>query len=113
MESFNISVAGALVMYEAQQQRLRKLGLHGDLTQAQRAALKAQFMLRSVVGVGGMGPAHKVWRLNRHPRTPQPLQHTHIHAEGAVHAAISGGRSFKQSLLERIMLVSWPSLLTL
>eukprot|EP00983_Pelagomonas_calceolata_P009548 308946-Pelagomonas_calceolata.AAC.2 len=32
VESFNISVAAALVMYEARSQRQRKLGYHGDLS---------------------------------------------------------------------------------
>lgn len=50
VESFNISVAAALIMYEARQQRLGRLGRHGDLTSAQQTALKAAFMMRSVVG---------------------------------------------------------------
>jgi hypothetical protein len=50
VESFNISVAGALVMYEAQQQRIRKLGRHGDLTHDQQLALQASLMMRSLVG---------------------------------------------------------------
>lgn len=40
VESFNISVAAALVMYEAQQQRVRKLGRHGDLTDQQQASIQ-------------------------------------------------------------------------
>jgi hypothetical protein len=35
VESFNISVAAALVMYEARSQRQRTLGHHGDLTPAE------------------------------------------------------------------------------
>jgi tRNA (guanosine-2'-O-)-methyltransferase len=52
VESFNISVAGALVMYEAQQQRIRKLGKHGDLTHDQQLALQASLMMRSLVSQG-------------------------------------------------------------
>ncbi|GFH11335.1 SpoU_methylase domain-containing protein [Haematococcus lacustris] len=48
VESFNISVAAALVMYEAQQQRLRRTGRHADLTQQQARDLTAALMLRSV-----------------------------------------------------------------
>eukprot|EP00798_Chlamydomonas_sp_ICE-L_P026004 gene26004-11696_t len=50
VESFNISVAGALVMYEAQQQRLRKLGHNGDLTDEQKQVLKGALMMRSKEG---------------------------------------------------------------
>lgn len=64
VESFNVSVAAALVMWEAAQQRIRKLGAHGDLTQEQKDVLKAAMVMRSVVssweageGRGG-GPAY-------------------------------------------------------
>lgn len=49
VESFNISVAAALIMYEAQQQRLRRLGFHGDLTPEQQHLLTAVLMLKAVV----------------------------------------------------------------
>lgn len=49
VESFNISVAAALTMYEAQQQRMRKLGRHGDLNDQQQHILLAEYLLRSVV----------------------------------------------------------------
>jgi hypothetical protein len=49
VESFNISVAAALIMYEAQQQRIRKLGAAGDLTAQQQEQLLAAFLLRGVV----------------------------------------------------------------
>lgn len=49
MESFNISVAAALIMYEAQQQRLRALGRQGDLSEEQQQQLLAAFLLRGVV----------------------------------------------------------------
>jgi tRNA (guanosine-2'-O-)-methyltransferase len=49
VESFNISVAAALIMYEAQQQRVRKLKHAGDLTAQQQEQLLAAFLLRGVV----------------------------------------------------------------
>jgi tRNA (guanosine-2'-O-)-methyltransferase len=49
VESFNISVAAALIMYEAQQQRVRKLQHAGDLTAQQQEQLLAAFLLRGVV----------------------------------------------------------------
>ena len=38
VESFNISVAAALVMYEARSSRERNLGFHGDLSPAEVSA---------------------------------------------------------------------------
>lgn len=55
VESFNISVAAALIMYEAQQQRIRKLGRSGDLSPEQQQQLLAAFLLRGVVSVAGAG----------------------------------------------------------
>lgn len=49
VESFNISVAAALIMYEAQQQRVRTLGRSGDLSPQQQEQLLAAFLLRGVV----------------------------------------------------------------
>lgn len=49
VESFNISVAAALVMYEARSQRQRKLGYHGDLPPVEAEALKASMMMRTLV----------------------------------------------------------------
>eukprot|EP00873_Tetraselmis_striata_P040173 jgi/Tetstr1/460437/TSEL_005696.t1 len=46
MESFNISVAAALVMYEARASRLRLLGAHGDLSGEEQRVLKAIMLLR-------------------------------------------------------------------
>mmetsp|Transcript_15524 Transcript_15524/g.42071 ORF Transcript_15524/g.42071 Transcript_15524/m.42071 type:complete len:308 (-) Transcript_15524:417-1340(-) len=48
VESFNISVAAALVMYEARSQRQRKLGYHGDLSPVEAEALKASMMMRTL-----------------------------------------------------------------
>ena len=53
VESFNISVAAALIMYEAQQQRVRKLGSSGDLTERQQQQLLAAFLMRGVVSMPG------------------------------------------------------------
>lgn len=49
VESFNISVAAALIMYEAQQQRARKLGTSADLSHRQQEQLLAAFLMRGVV----------------------------------------------------------------
>lgn len=49
VESFNISVAAALIMYEAHNQRLKKLGCNGDLSEEEQKLLVAALMLRSVV----------------------------------------------------------------
>ncbi|MFQ5572439.1 MAG: TrmH family RNA methyltransferase, partial [Rhodothermales bacterium] len=47
-QSFNISVAAALCLYHARRDRLARRGCHGDLTEAQREALRALFYLKSV-----------------------------------------------------------------
>lgn len=52
VESFNVSVAAALIMWEASQQRIRKLGAHGDLTAKQQEILRAAMVMRSVVRPG-------------------------------------------------------------
>jgi len=46
--SFNISVAAALCLYHIQQDRLRRLGRHGDLDEETRHLLTASFYLRGV-----------------------------------------------------------------
>ncbi|CAG9466060.1 unnamed protein product [Pedinophyceae sp. YPF-701] len=46
VESFNISVAAALVLYEARQSRIDKLGCSGDLTDEQKRVLHAVMALR-------------------------------------------------------------------
>ncbi|EFJ42923.1 hypothetical protein VOLCADRAFT_109989 [Volvox carteri f. nagariensis] len=48
VESFNISVASALIMYEARQQRLRRMGTHADLSGEERMALKAVMLSKTV-----------------------------------------------------------------
>lgn len=47
-ESFNISVAAALVLYEVVRQRQVKLGYHGDLTDDARARIRAVWYAKSV-----------------------------------------------------------------
>ncbi|MEM1093881.1 MAG: RNA methyltransferase [Bacteroidota bacterium] len=47
-ESYNVSVAAALALYHAQQDRLRRRGHHGDLSPAARLRLEAAFYLKAV-----------------------------------------------------------------
>ena len=55
VESFNISVAASLIMYEARSWRLRNLGRHGDLSEEEREVLLAVLMLRHKVGLLRVG----------------------------------------------------------
>ncbi|GAX77510.1 hypothetical protein CEUSTIGMA_g4954.t1 [Chlamydomonas eustigma] len=64
VESYNISVAAALIMYEAQSQRVRKLGKNGDLTEDEKQKLQAFLMMRSV----REGPTLLKEMLDRPPR---------------------------------------------
>jgi tRNA (guanosine-2'-O-)-methyltransferase len=64
VESFNISVAAALIMYEAHNQRVRKLGKNGDLTEEEQKKLRAFLMMRSV----REGPTLLKELLDRPPR---------------------------------------------
>lgn len=47
-ESFNVSVAAAVALYHAQQDRLDRQGRHADLTDDEQVRLVARFCLRSV-----------------------------------------------------------------
>jgi tRNA (guanosine-2'-O-)-methyltransferase len=47
-ESFNVSVAAAVALYHAQQDRLDRQGHHADLSDDEQARLVARFCLRSV-----------------------------------------------------------------
>jgi len=47
-ESFNVSVAAAVALYHAQQDRLDRQGHHADLSTEEQARLVARFCLRSV-----------------------------------------------------------------
>ena len=69
VESFNISVAAALIMYEAHQQRVKKLGRNGDLSEEQQKILQAALMLRSVVS--GQVPVNLVFIFLRFIRSPK------------------------------------------
>jgi tRNA (guanosine-2'-O-)-methyltransferase len=46
--SFNISVAAALSLYHIRQDRVRRLGRHGDLSQEQQHILRALYTLRTL-----------------------------------------------------------------
>ena len=47
VQSYNISVAGALCFYQVYLDRMRRLGLHGDLTPEQKQILMAHYYLRT------------------------------------------------------------------
>jgi tRNA (guanosine-2'-O-)-methyltransferase len=47
-ESFNVSVAAAVALYHAQQDRLNRQGHHADLSEEEQIRLVARFCLRSV-----------------------------------------------------------------
>jgi tRNA (guanosine-2'-O-)-methyltransferase len=51
-ESFNVSVAAAVGLYHAQQDRLRRQGHHADLSPEAQTRLRARFTLRSVDHAG-------------------------------------------------------------
>ncbi|MFQ5555443.1 MAG: TrmH family RNA methyltransferase [Acidimicrobiia bacterium] len=48
VQSFNISVAAGICLYEARADRIRRLGRHGDLPEEERERLRAVFMMKSV-----------------------------------------------------------------
>lgn len=48
VQSFNISVAGALCLYQVYQDRLKRLGKVSDVTEEQMKILKAQYALRTM-----------------------------------------------------------------
>ncbi len=47
VQSYNISVAGALCCYHIYQDRVRRQGFHGDLSSQEKEILKAHYFLRS------------------------------------------------------------------
>ncbi len=61
VRSFNISVAAAVTLYHAYRDRKARLGAHGDLTDDERAELRAAFYLRSVRAAEEIlsNPAHR------------------------------------------------------
>jgi len=52
--SFNISVAAALCLYHVQQDRVRRRGAHGDLSEEQRSILTAVHYVRSLTNPGAV-----------------------------------------------------------
>lgn len=52
IQSYNVSVAAALALYHVRQDRIARQGFHGDLSDAERAALTAHFYVRSVRAAG-------------------------------------------------------------
>lgn len=52
VQSFNISVAAAVALYHARQDRVLRQGTHGDLSAAEKNVLRAVFYLRSVKHAG-------------------------------------------------------------
>ena len=50
VDSFNVSVACAITLYEARMSRERALGKHADLDDRQRSILTAAMLLRHKVG---------------------------------------------------------------
>lgn len=51
-ESFNVSVAAAVALYHARQDRRRRQGHHADLSEAEQRRLVARFCMRSVRHAG-------------------------------------------------------------
>ena len=48
VQSFNISVAAALILYHARQDRLLRAGRHGDLNDDERLYLQAEYCIRAL-----------------------------------------------------------------
>lgn len=48
IQSYNVSVAAALSLYQARQDRIARQGYHGDLNEKEQGVLTAHFYLRSV-----------------------------------------------------------------
>ncbi len=52
VQSFNISVAAAVALYHARQDRIARQGVHGDLGAGEKRVLRAVYYLRSVRNAG-------------------------------------------------------------
>lgn len=50
--SFNISVAAALALYHIREDRIRRQGYHGDLTEIERERLTAHYYVKAVTAAG-------------------------------------------------------------
>jgi tRNA (guanosine-2'-O-)-methyltransferase len=48
VQSFNISVAAAVSLYHVREDRIRRLGAHGDLSPNDRTRLRADFYIRAL-----------------------------------------------------------------
>jgi tRNA (guanosine-2'-O-)-methyltransferase len=48
VQSFNISVAAAICLYHIKQDRLRRQGYHGDLSDSQKMILRAEYILKTI-----------------------------------------------------------------
>ena len=48
IQSYNVSVAAALALYQARKDRIARLGFHGDLTEKEQEVLTAHYYFRSV-----------------------------------------------------------------
>ncbi len=66
VQSFNISVAGAIALYHIYRARVEKLGRSGDLTEKEREILTAHFLLRS-----SKNPERLLMRLIERKRSSQ------------------------------------------
>ena len=53
-QSYNISVAAALALYHIYQERMQRLGAHGDLSEGERRCLTASYYLRCVDYAGNV-----------------------------------------------------------
>ena len=60
VQSYNISVAAALALYEARRQRVERLGKQGDLSEEQKMVLRAHYYLRSATRPRRLVP--RLWR---------------------------------------------------
>lgn len=65
VDSFNVSVAAALTLYEARSSRLKALGRHGNLSEEQQRVLTAAMLLRhkarSLAKLQRLGPMQLVF----------------------------------------------------
>ena len=60
VQSYNISVAAALALYEARRQRVERLGGQGDLSDQEKMILRAHYYLRSATRPQRLVP--RLWR---------------------------------------------------
>ncbi len=80
VESLNVSVAAALVLYAARATRIRRSGRHADVDDDQRRILEALMMLRHKVNP--MLVEDEAWlRAGERERGREIGRHTHTHTE--------------------------------